>query len=428
MTSPAECSCDGPGLLALDQAVARAVALCRPVTDTDDAPLAAAAGRISAAPLVAPEPMPRFDHAAMDGYALRGEDLGGKDPGGSGPWQLPVAGLAAAGGAAPAVQRAPHALRILTGAPIPAGFDRVVMQEDCTAGGGMVTIRRDPGPGANIRRAGEDARAGQTLFPAGRRIDAVAVALAAIAGRPLLPVVRQIRVGVMTFGDELVAPGATPGPAAIHDSNRPMLLAALARPDIAAADLGALPDDQAAITTAIAAAAGRFDLIVSTGGASVGDRDHLKPAFLAAGGRIEGWRVAMKPGKPVMFGHIGDAVFLGLPGNPVAALLGLRLFGTAMIRRLQGRPAEPAPAMATAGFTHARRAGRREFLPARLTFGPPGTPPVVVTTGGSGAARLVPLATATGFAVIPAGHGAVGPGDAVGWLPFTETEISGDMS
>lgn len=423
MTSPAGCSCDGPGLLALDEAVARAVALCRPVTDTDDAPLAAAAGRISAAPLVAPEPMPRFDHAAMDGYALRGEDLGG-----SGPWQLPVAGLAAAGGAAPAVERAPHALRILTGAPIPAGFDRVVMQEDCTAGGGMVTISRDPGPGANIRRAGEDARSGQVLFPAGRRIDSVAVALAAIAGRPVLPVVRRIRVGVMTFGDELVTPGTAPGPAAIHDSNRPMLLAALARPDVAAADLGALPDDQAVITAAITDAANRFDLIVSTGGASVGDRDHLKPAFLAAGGRIEGWRVAMKPGKPVMFGRIGAAVFLGLPGNPVAALLGLRLFGTAMIRRLQGRTAEPAPAMIASGFTHGRRAGRTEFLPARLVFGRPGTPPVAVTTGGSGAARLVPLVTATGFAVIPATQDMVVPGDPVGWLPFAETEIWGDPS
>ncbi|MAM76292.1 MAG: molybdopterin biosynthesis protein [Tistrella sp.] len=422
MTSPGECNCDGPGLLALDQAVARAVALCRPGTDTDDAPLATAAGRISAAPLVAPEPMPRFDHAAMDGYALRGEDLGG-----SGPWPLPVTGLAAAGGAAPAANSGPHALRILTGAPVPAGLDRVVMQEDCTAGDGMVTIRRDPGPGANIRRAGEDARAGQILFPAGRRIDAVAVALAAIAGRPLLPVVRQIRVGVMTFGDELVAPGAPPGPAAIHDSNRPMLLAALARPDVAAADLGALPDDQAIITAAITDAAGRFDLIVSTGGASVGDRDHLKPAFLAAGGTIEGWRVAMKPGKPVMFGRIGGAVFLGLPGNPVAALLGLRLFGTAMIRRLQGRPAEPPPVMAAAGFTHGRRAGRTEFLPARLSC-QPGRQPAVVTTGGSGAARLVPLVAATGFAVIPAAQDTVAPGDPVGWLPFADTDLSGDPS
>lgn len=427
------CDRDAGRLLDVTAAVARAEALCVPVGGVEAVPLAKAAGRIAAACVITPYPMPGFDHAAMDGYALSSHTLtSGSVAGASGPWVLPVTGVAAAGGPGPAPAAdgtRPHAIRILTGAALPAGFDRVVAQEDCTSTDGRIMLRRDPPIGAHIRRAGEDAPAGTVILATGTRIDARHVALLAIAGHAAVPVLPRLRVAVMTLGDELVPPGQPLGPGRIHDSNRPMLLALLTGPSTALTDLGAIPDQAAAVRDAIAAAAGRFDLILSTGGASVGDRDHLKPAFQAAGGVIDSWGVAIKPGKPVMLGRIGGSAFLGLPGNPVAAFLGHELFATAMLRRLSGQTAGVPPtghAGHVSGSALTHRPGRTEYLPARPEYPPartggigPAGRPVLRIMGPSSAARLMPLAGATGFAVVDAAAGDIRPGDPVGWLPFS---------
>ena len=289
----------------------------------------------------------------MDGYALHAADL----VAGAAPRVLRR--IAAGDAAGPAIGPG-EAVRVLTGAPVPPGAAAVVMEEHVALRDGRVEPRRLLRPGANIRRLGEDLAAGEILLPPGTRLDARHLALLAAAGGGRVPVRRRVRVALLSNGNEL---GAT-----IRDSNRPMLAALLARPEVALTDLGVLPDDPAALAAALGQAARDHDLILASGGVSGSDADHLPRALRAAGGAVEVLKLAQKPGKPLAHGRLGDALCLFLPGNPLAALVGFLTLGRPLLARLSGAMDEtgPAPLAAVAARGFSRKPGREEFLPARI--------------------------------------------------------------
>jgi molybdopterin molybdotransferase len=411
---PDACGCDTePGLLSFDAALARGLELATPLAEAETLPLAAAIGRVLAAPLRSPIPLPPFDNSAMDGYALATSDLTG-----DGPWLLPVAGAVPAG--AVAVPDRPHgaALRILTGAPVPADCDAVVMQEHALRRDGAILIDRRPRPGQNIRRRGEDLPFGAPILEAGRLILAREAAATAATGAATVAVRRRVRIAFFCSGSELAAPGTPLGPGQIYNSNRFGLIGALAQNWIEATDLGAVPDDPAALGRALATAA-TADLVVSTGGVSVGDADHLPRLVREAGGRLTVLKIAMKPGKPLTLGRLGRAVWLGLPGNPVAAHVGWTLIGARIAERLAGLAAPLRPkSVVKAGFTLDRDPGRCEFRPARITGHDATGAPVATILPGSFSARIAELAAADGLVALPADDTAIRPGHLLEFLPF----------
>lgn len=398
-----------PGMMPLDRAVALALEGTEPTGRVETVPLDEALGRYAASTVAAPEAMPFFDNSAMDGFALRLADLAGTD-------QLPIAGTIPAGDA-PSALPPGHAMRIFTGAPLPEGADAVAMVENCTEGDGVVRFDRRPGPGANIRRAGSDQPAGASLLAAGQRLGARHVGLLAANGITAVAVAGRPRVGVFSTGDELAK--AARGPGGIHDANRPMLMALARAAGAEVTDLGILPDDLAATTRAFAGLGDRFDLVLTSGAVSVGGRDHVRDALIAAGGRLDGWRVAIKPGKPVAFGRIGATIVTGLPGNPLSAYVGFHLFVAPQIARIAGGAAPAfARVPASAGFTWKRKPGRAEVFPVRLAgYGKAGVP-ILERLGNGVSATLFPLAGADGLALVPATTEKVEPGQVIHWHPM----------
>ena len=356
------CGCDdlagSQPLLSVADARDLALADVRPIPQQETLSLAQALGRTAAADISAHRAMPYFDNSAMDGFALRLADLEGR-------CCLPVAGTVAAGGA-PCDLPEGAALRIYTGAPLPKGADAVAMLETCIDKARKVHFSTAPKLGENIRRAGSDQNAGHVLLRKGTRIAPRHIGLLAANGLYDIDVVRRPRVAVFSTGDEV-----TTGPCAsgqIPDANRPLLCALLAQHGAEVSDLGILPDDPDATTAGFAGLGARFDLIVTSGAVSMGGKDHIRDALIAAGGDIRGWRVAIKPGKPVMFGTLGDAVFTGLPGNPFAVYVGFHVFVLAQLARMSGaQPAPFATTPASAGFDWQRKAGRAEVFAVRLT-------------------------------------------------------------
>lgn len=415
LTLAQDCDCDAPaGLLSLEAAVARGVGLAAPVAQTETLPLAEAIGRALAEGVASPLPLPPFDNAAMDGYALASGELVG-----DGPWLLPVAGRIPAGAAAGPARPRGACLRILTGAPVPADCDAVILQEHVVRRGEAILVDRRPAPGQNVRRRGEDLAEGAQILAAGRTIGPREAAALAAVGAARVAVRRRVRVAFFCSGDELVAPGAPLGPGKIYNSNRYALLAALAQPWIEARDLGAVRDDPAALGAALRAAAGWADLVVTTGGVSVGEEDHLPRVVAEAGGRLAVVKVAIKPGKPLTLGRVGGAVYLGLPGNPVAVQVGWSLIGTRIAERLAGlvRP-ETAPTLVSAGFELRRRPGRAELRPARVAGADAQGRAVVTILPGSFSARIAELAAADGLVAIPAEAAEVRAGETLEFLPF----------
>jgi len=410
-----DCGCEAAtGLVSLDDAVARGVGLAAPAPGTETLPLAAAIGRVLAGVAASPLPLPPFDNAAMDGYALATGDLPG-----DGPWLLPVAGRIAAGAAEAPSRPAGAALRILTGAPVPPDCDAVVMQEHVTRRGDAILLDRRPAPGLNIRRRGEDLPQGAEILAPGRVIGPREAAALAAVGAAEVTVRRRVRIAFFCSGDELVAPGLPLAPGQIYNSNRFALLAALAQPWIEARDLGAVRDDPAALGAAMRAAAGWADMVVTTGGVSVGDEDHLPRVVAAEGGTLSVVRVAIKPGKPLTLGRVGGAIYLGLPGNPVAVHVGWSLIGARIADRLAGlaRP-EGAETQVAAGFDLSRRPGRAELRPARVTGADAAGRAIVTIMPGSFSARIAELAAADGLVVIPAEAAEVRAGSVLRFLPF----------
>lgn len=412
----AVCGCDDTslGLMTVDAALRRGLALCIPVAETEAVPLEAATGRVLATPATAPLQLPPFDSAAMDGYALRRADLGGH-----GPWHLPVAGRIAAGMEAPAHMPAGAALRIFTGAPVPPDCDAVVMQERVTRSGDTLRLDRMPAHGDNIRRAGEDLSAGAAILPAGRVVGAREAAALAAVGLGRVTVRRRVRVAIFSTGSELRAPGEPLGPGQIWNANRFQLRAALANPWVALDDLGTLPDDPAALRAALERAAATADLVVSTGGVSVGEEDHMPRLLREAGGEIAVLKVAMKPGKPVALGRLGRAVYIGLPGNPVSAFVTWAVLGARMAGALAGiTGSAPRRQIVRATGPLSRRPGRCEFRPVRLTDPDGRGVAGVEFLSPSFSRRIALLAGADGLALIPAEADRLHPGDLLEFLPF----------
>ena len=347
-------------LLPVAEAQSRLFSLA-PAVEREIAPLAQAAGRWAAADIVALRTQPAADLSSMDGYAIRFADL---------PGPFTLIGESAAGRAFTRTVHAGEAARIFTGAAVPDGADTVMVQEEVTADGQHVRLT-GAGPatqGRNIRRKGLDFSNGDVLIAKGERLTPARIGVAATGGHAVLPVNRRLRIAIVATGDELVAPGAATAGAALPEANSVMLAAMLADLPVDIANLGILPDRLDILTDAFAAV--DADILVTTGGASVGDHDLVKPALVAAGGVIDFWRIALRPGKPMMAGRLGNAVVLGLPGNPVSAFVTAQVFLRPLIAFMAGA-ANPLPQTRSAILGEALPANdhRTDFLRAQTRGG-----------------------------------------------------------
>ena len=396
------------GLLSVDEALSQMLAGARAVAEVEEVPTLEATGRVLARAQRSTMDVPPMDNSAMDGYAVRVADSGKP---------LKITQRIPAG----AVGRplAPgSAARIFTGAPVPPGADAVVMQEHCTVKGDEVVLNRTPKPGEWIRRVGSDIRSGAEILPAGKRLLPQDTGLAASVGIGSLPVFRKIRLGLFFTGDELVMPGEPLAPGRIYNSNRFTLrgLAQIYGCDIR--DYGIVPDTLAATREVLRRAAAECDVVVTSGGVSVGEADYVKPA-VEAEGRLLMWRIAMKPGRPLAFGAIAhsgnECAFIGLPGNPVSSFVTFLVFVRPFLRRTQGMSSVPSAAIAArADFDWPEPDARREFL--RVKWNAQGGLDLYPTQD---SAVLTSTAWADGLVDNPAGQ-AIRRGDTVRFLPYSE--------
>jgi molybdopterin molybdotransferase len=342
-------------LISVDEALRRLLAGASPIADIERVPTIAAAGRVLAEAQISQMNVPSLDNSAMDGYAVRAADLSESEP------RLKVSQRIPAGSiGAPLASRT--AARIFTGAPIPPGADAVVMQEDCSAEGDEVVIKRLPLPGQWVRRIGSDIRAAEAILPAGIRMRPQDAGLAASVGIAALPVRRRVRLGLFFTGDELAMPGETLAPGRIYNSSRFTLngLAQLLGCEVH--DFGIVPDSLEATRDALRKVSAQCDVIITVGGVSVGEADFVKPA-VEAEGELLMWRIAMKPGRPLAFGRVARAAFIGLPGNPVSSFVTFLLFCRPFLLKTQGIARfEPRSIEARADFDWPEPDARREFL------------------------------------------------------------------
>ena len=347
-------------MLSVAEAQAFMLGAARPVADVELVDTMRANGRVLAAAQTSTLNVPERDNTQMDGYAVRASDSA------SGAASLPVSQRIAAGHVGQPLQPG-TAARIFTGALIPDGADCVVMQEQCTVADGVVTVNHVPHAGEWVRRQGEDIRAGGEILGAGRRLRSQEMGLAASVGLAQLPVLRKLRVAVFFTGDELAMPGEPLAPGAVYNSNRFTLRGLLENLGCEITDLGIVPDSLEATRAVLRQAAQGNDLIITSGGVSVGEEDHIKPA-VEAEGRLNMWQIAVKPGKPLAFGEVNDAFFVGLPGNPVSSFVTFLLFVRPFILRLQGVAGNLAPRsyLLPAAFERLKADRRNEFLRAKV--------------------------------------------------------------
>jgi molybdopterin molybdotransferase len=409
-----DCFAFGGPMMSVDEAVGIIAARVKPVEEVETTALGAADGRVLARPVAAPLPLPPFTNSAVDGYAVASRDL----PEGEAK-AFAVTGRIAAGASAIEAIKPGHAMRIFTGAPMPDGADTVFMQEDVQfTGDGKVMLPAGLKPGANVRPAGEDIPAGHSALAAGLRLRPQDVALAAAFGLTHLDLVRRIRVAVFSTGDELVSPGEKRAPAQLFDSNRFMLMAMLARLGCEVSDLGILRDDRASLADALQKAAGRHDLILTTGGVSTGEEDHVKAAVESAG-KLVLWRMAIKPGRPVAMGIIGGTPFIGLPGNPVASFVTFVHVVRPTVLALSGAAQQPlVPMPVRAAFTYRKKIARREYVRVNLRSGEGGALEAVKFPR-EGAGLLSSLVDTDGLVELGEEITRVEPGQSVGFLSYS---------
>ena len=410
-----DCFAFGGRLMTMAEALGlldeRAVA----VAGTETVGLRAARGRILAADVTAERDVPPHDNAAVDGYAFRFQDL---RP--DGPSTLGLAsGRAAAGH--PFVGRlgSDQAVRVFTGAPMPEGCDTVAMQEDCDESEGRVVIAAGLRQGDNRRRRGEDVAGGRVILVHGRRLRPQDIGLAASVGCTALPVYRLLRVAVFSTGDEVTDAGRPLGAGGIYDANRYVLLGLLESLPCRVTDLGILPDRMDAVQGALAEAATAHDLLITSGGVSAGDEDHVKVAIESLG-QVHFWRLAIKPGRPLALGQVGAVPVLGLPGNPVATMVTFMRFARPLVLRLGGATdVKPRLFQVRAAFDHAKKAGRREWVRARLGEAEDGAIEAHKFER-EGAGILSSMVEADGLVELPEEMTNLAAGATVEFLPFSE--------
>ncbi len=392
-------------LLSVEAALAHLLAGARPLEGRETLPADAALGRVLAEPMVSDVTVPPLDNSAMDGYAVQLADCDTER------W-LPVSQRIPAGSVGQPLA-AGTAARIFTGAPLPAGADTVVMQEDCEAADGQVRVTRAPKPGANIRRAGEDIATAQTVLAPGTRLGAAQLGVAASVGATTLTVYPRVKVAAFFTGDEIVLPGTSLKPGQIYNSNRAALLGLLHGLGCEVIDLGQIADSLEATVAALQKAAAQADVIITSGGVSVGEEDHVKNAVQQLGS-IDMWKVAMKPGKPLVHGRIGNTDFVGLPGNPVSAFVVFCLFVRPfLLQRMGATPRLPLTFNVPSGFERGKPGKRREFMRVRLEDGRA----TLFPNQSSGV--LTSLAWADGLVDIDAGV-TLHAGDPVRFMPLSE--------
>lgn len=388
-----------------------------PVAESERVPLHGARGRVIAADVKAPVDLPPFDNSAVDGYAVRHADLRA-----DGDSKLAVTGRVTAGARQHLSLKPGEAIRIFTGAAMPAGADTVFMQEDVSVEGDHVIVPKGLKPGANRRLAGEDIRAGAVVFPTGTVLEPQHIALAAALGLTGLVVRRQLKVAIFSTGDEVVEPGSARGDTAVYDSNRFLIGELLERLGAAVTDLGIVRDDPAALTEALKKAAGH-DLVITSGGVSTGEADHVRGAVERSGNLVF-WRVAIKPGRPVAMGVIRGAnagestAFVGLPGNPVAVFVTFVRVVKPLLRRLSGaRPDKLVPLPVRAAFAYKKKKDRREYVRVSLRRGADGEIEAVKHPQ-DGAGILTSLTETDGLLEFPEDVTTIEPGARVGFLSY----------
>jgi molybdopterin molybdotransferase len=389
-----------------------------PVDARESVPLREAQGRVLAGDVIAPVDVPPFDNSAVDGYAVRADGLAPNAD-----TRLSIVDRVAAGHVSSRTVKAGEAIRIFTGAPMPRGADTVFMQEDCRIEGDDVMVPPGLKLGANRRFAGEDLKAGALALPAGRRLGVQHIALAAALGLTGLDVRRRVRVAIFSTGDEIAEPGSALPNAALYDSNRYLLAGLLARYGVEVTDLGILTDDPKQLARGLATAAAAHDLVLTSGGVSTGEADHVRDAVESVG-RLVFWRVAIKPGRPVAMGVLpgpnsGEgAAFVGLPGNPVAVFVTFVRVVRPLLLRLAGALPEPLIAMpARATFSYRKRTGRREYVRVALRIAADGVIEAVKYAQ-DGAGVLTSLTETDGLAELPEDVTKVEPGETVGFLSY----------
>lgn len=395
------------GLLSVDEALEVLLAGARPVADVEEVPTLEATGRVLAQPQVSTMDVPPMDNSAMDGYAVRSGDVKAPDT------KLRIAQRIMAGAVGKPLEPG-SAARIFTGAPIPTGADAIVMQEFCAAEGDQVVVKKVPERDAWIRRRASDIAKGAQILAAGVRLRPQDTGLAASVGIAKLPVRRRVRLGLFFTGDELVMPGDPLPPGRIYNSNRFTLNGLAATFGCEVRDYGIVPDTLEATRAVLKRAAAECDVIVTSGGVSVGDADFVKPAVEAEGSLLM-WKIAMKPGRPLAFGKVAEAAFIGLPGNPVSSFVTFLVFVRPFLLKTQGL-AEVAPRVleARADFDWADPDPRREYL--RVKWNAAGGLDLYPTQD---SAVLTSTAWADGLVDNPPNH-AIRKGDAVRYLPFSE--------
>ena len=411
----ADCCADGhagPAMPVAD-ALARILAEVDPVAGVETVAVRDALGRVLAADVVAEVNVPSHKNSAQDGYALRAADLAPDAE-----TRLAVIGVAAAGRPFDGVVAAGQCTRILTGAPLPEGADTVVMQEQVTRAEDTATVRMGQTPGQHVRKAGEDIRRGDVALPAGVSLMPAELGMLASVGVSEVRVRRRPRVAFFSTGDELRSVGEPLETGQIYDSNRYTIQGMLMRIGVETIDMGVVRDEPAEVESAFARAAAQADAVVTSGGVSVGDADYVQTT-LEKMGSVGFWKVAMKPGRPIAFGRVGDALFFGLPGNPVSAMVTFYQLVQPALRALAGVPDAGAPLTVTAVSSEdlRKKPGRREFQRGVLTRDADGQLRVR-RAGRQGSGILSSMSAANCFIVLPEEAGPVSAGDAVSVQPF----------
>ncbi|MCH7863799.1 MAG: molybdopterin molybdotransferase MoeA [Proteobacteria bacterium] len=417
-----DCFAFGGELMPLADALKQLKARVGVVSGTETVTLRDAIGRILAEDLIASRDVPPLDNSAVDGYAVYFDDLEA-----AGETRLPVTGRIAAGHPLGRPAERGQAFRIFTGAPMPVGADgtqasgpdTIFMEEDCTPDGDNVVLPAGLKAGANRRGAGEDITKGSVIMVAGRRLRAQEVGLAASVGRSELTLFKRLRTAVFSTGDEVRDPGTDAPEGCIFDANRFAIIALLEGLGAQVTDLGILADDADTITGALEAAAADHDLLVTSGGVSAGEEDHVRDAIERLG-QIHFWRLAIKPGRPIALGQVGDVAFLGLPGNPVAAMVTFMVIGRPLVLLLAGATdVESARFPVEAGFDYKKKKGRREWARVTLETNGKGVP-VAMKHHSSGAGILTSMVEADGLVELPEDCESLKKGATVDFLPFSE--------